>query len=236
MVDDVTIADSARASIMSETNLQPVYYSSRRRQGGCACALRAPHPLREEGGRALLLDRPGDRLIENAAWAYPEPIAGSPGFGGLIAFYWDRVDRWFEDDEETFVHPRDPHHRSTSCPARGACGSRSTASCLPRAAPRSRCSSRTCRPAGAWRARMSTRTSSRSTPSRAAAAGASPGTTRCSWPAAGSSRTRLVLHPAVRRGAAARRSPLLAQRAGRYRGGWRTPGTSGDGLESRNPL
>lgn len=26
MVDDVTIADSVRASIMSETNLQPVYY------------------------------------------------------------------------------------------------------------------------------------------------------------------------------------------------------------------
>jgi uncharacterized protein (DUF427 family) len=30
---------------------------------------------------------------------------------GLIAFYWDRVDHWFEEDEEVFGHPRDPHHR-----------------------------------------------------------------------------------------------------------------------------
>ena len=29
----------------------------------------------------------------------------------MIAFYWDRMDQWFEEDEEVFVHPRDPYHR-----------------------------------------------------------------------------------------------------------------------------
>ncbi len=29
----------------------------------------------------------------------------------MIAFYWDRMDHWFEEDEEVFVHPRDPYHR-----------------------------------------------------------------------------------------------------------------------------
>src|SRR3546814_15812865 len=28
-----------------------------------------------------------------------------------MAFYWDRMDRWLEEDEEIFVHPRDPHVR-----------------------------------------------------------------------------------------------------------------------------
>lgn len=28
-----------------------------------------------------------------------------------LAFYWNRVDRWLEEDEEVFGHPRDPYHR-----------------------------------------------------------------------------------------------------------------------------
>ena len=29
----------------------------------------------------------------------------------LVAVHWDRVDAWYEEDEEVFVHPRDPFHR-----------------------------------------------------------------------------------------------------------------------------
>ena len=29
----------------------------------------------------------------------------------FVAFYWDRVDHWYEEDEEIFVHPRDPYKR-----------------------------------------------------------------------------------------------------------------------------
>jgi uncharacterized protein (DUF427 family) len=28
-----------------------------------------------------------------------------------VAFYWDRVDAWFEEDEEVFVQPKDPYTR-----------------------------------------------------------------------------------------------------------------------------
>jgi uncharacterized protein (DUF427 family) len=31
--------------------------------------------------------------------------------GGLIAFPWSVMDHWFEEDEEVYVHPRDPHTR-----------------------------------------------------------------------------------------------------------------------------
>ena len=30
---------------------------------------------------------------------------------GLVRLDWDAMDNWFEEDEEVFVHPRDPHHR-----------------------------------------------------------------------------------------------------------------------------
>ena len=53
----------------------------------------------------------GDRLIENAIWYYPEPTEHVPELADLVALYWDRVDHWFEEDEEVFKHARDPYHR-----------------------------------------------------------------------------------------------------------------------------
>jgi uncharacterized protein (DUF427 family) len=28
-----------------------------------------------------------------------------------MAFYWHKLDAWYEEDDEVFVHPRDPYHR-----------------------------------------------------------------------------------------------------------------------------
>ncbi len=36
----------------------------------------------------------------------PEPHAE-----GYVRVAWDAVDSWYEEDEEVFVHPRDPYHR-----------------------------------------------------------------------------------------------------------------------------
>ena len=118
MVDDVTIADSVHASIMSETTLQPVYYFPPEdvRSDVLVASERRTH-CAKKGDASYYSIKVGDRLIENGAWTYPEPIDGSPSFGGLIAFYWDRVDRWFEEDEEMFVHPRDPYHRLDVLPS-----------------------------------------------------------------------------------------------------------------------
>jgi uncharacterized protein (DUF427 family) len=53
----------------------------------------------------------GDRVAENLAWNYAEPTGDLAALEGHIAFYWKAVDRWFEEDEEVFVHPRDPYTR-----------------------------------------------------------------------------------------------------------------------------
>src|SRR5439155_19774970 len=55
--------------------------------------------------------RVGDRVEENAAWAYPELLPDAPPLRGYVAFYWNRLDRWLEEDEPAVGHARDPYHR-----------------------------------------------------------------------------------------------------------------------------
>src|SRR5215208_912816 len=107
-----TVADSRRVKLMHEKGLLPVYY------------------FPEEDVRMDLLEESndttycpfkgdasywsvqvGDTVAENAVWHYPEPIDSAPPLAGYLAFYWRMMDAWFEEDEEVFVHPRDPYHR-----------------------------------------------------------------------------------------------------------------------------
>ncbi len=53
----------------------------------------------------------GGRESPDAVWAYPEVIEGCPDITGYVSFYWNRVDAWFEEDDEVFVHARDPYKR-----------------------------------------------------------------------------------------------------------------------------
>ena len=53
--------------------------------------------------------------VENAAYHHPDsPV---PELAGHIAFVWNAMDSWFEEDEEVFVHPRDPYTRVDILPS-----------------------------------------------------------------------------------------------------------------------
>ena len=107
-----TIVDSRCAKLLHESGHLPVYYFPEAdvRMDLLEQTDRSTHcPLK--GDAAYWSVRVGDRVAENAAWSYPEPIAGAPPLAGLLAFYWRALDAWFEEDEEVFVHPRDPYHR-----------------------------------------------------------------------------------------------------------------------------
>jgi uncharacterized protein (DUF427 family) len=58
---------------------------------------------RRYGLRAGGLDRP------RSARAYGDDSIA--GVAGTVRFDWDAVDAWFEEDEEIFVHPRNPYVR-----------------------------------------------------------------------------------------------------------------------------
>jgi uncharacterized protein (DUF427 family) len=53
----------------------------------------------------------GGRVADNIAWSYAKPSGDLAPLQGHIAFYWNAVDAWYEEDEEVFVHPRDPYTR-----------------------------------------------------------------------------------------------------------------------------
>ncbi len=60
----------------------------------------------------------GDQQADNAAWSYSEvPEEALSGIEGTIAFRWQKMDHWFEEAEEVFVHPRDPYHRVDTLPS-----------------------------------------------------------------------------------------------------------------------
>jgi uncharacterized protein (DUF427 family) len=51
----------------------------------------------------------------DAAWIYPDsPIEA---VRSLVRIDWNAMDSWFEEDEEVFVHPRDPHSRVDALPS-----------------------------------------------------------------------------------------------------------------------
>jgi uncharacterized protein (DUF427 family) len=107
-----TIADSRRAMLLHESGLQPVYYfppDDVRRDVLEESDKHTRCPKKGEASYFTL--RVGDRVVKDGAWYYPNPLEGAPPINDLIAFYWDRVDRWLEEVEEVMVHPRDPYHR-----------------------------------------------------------------------------------------------------------------------------
>jgi uncharacterized protein (DUF427 family) len=107
-----TVADSRRAKLMHEAGLLPVYYFPIEdvRMELLEESDHTTHcPFK--GDASYWSVRVGDRVAENAVWSYPEPIDSCPPIAGYLAFYWRKVDHWYEEDEEVFVHPRDPYHR-----------------------------------------------------------------------------------------------------------------------------
>ncbi|MEM7348628.1 MAG: DUF427 domain-containing protein, partial [Chloroflexota bacterium] len=57
-----------------------------------------------------------DNQIENAAWTY-EPKDKRPNFDGYIALNWNAIEHWYEEEEEIFLHPRNPYHRVDFIPS-----------------------------------------------------------------------------------------------------------------------
>jgi uncharacterized protein (DUF427 family) len=110
VVGGVAVANSKQ--VLTVTMGLPVYYFPR-------ADVRADllEPSDRKGSHAILGERSfyhlrvGDRLIEDAAWGFQAPPPDAPELGEHVAFYWNRLDHWYEEDDEVFVHPRDPHHR-----------------------------------------------------------------------------------------------------------------------------
>jgi uncharacterized protein (DUF427 family) len=53
----------------------------------------------------------GGQEAKNAAWSVDKDQPEAAEIEGYVAFKWNQMDAWFEEDEQVFVHPRDPFVR-----------------------------------------------------------------------------------------------------------------------------
>ena len=106
----VPVADTTRAKLVWEVPYYPAYYmpADDVRTDLLAPSDRTEHsPSRGEARYFTLAV--GDAVAKDAAWQYPESPLEE--LRGLIRFDWESLDAWFEEDEEVYVHPRDPYKR-----------------------------------------------------------------------------------------------------------------------------
>ena len=106
------IADSKNVILLRQKGRTPVYYFPQ---------MDVRLEFLEETGRtgkfpglgkaSLLTVRVGSRVAKNAAWLIVEPSPEAMEIEGYIAFKWAEMDAWFEEEEEVYVHPRDPYTR-----------------------------------------------------------------------------------------------------------------------------
>lgn len=111
VIDDKVIADSIATLLLIEGHT-PVYYFPR---GDVRIDLLQPSDRRTlmpgRGSADWWAAQTTRGLRANVAWSLAQPEQQAELLARHIAFDWDKVDHWFEEDEEIFGHPRDPHHR-----------------------------------------------------------------------------------------------------------------------------
>ena len=110
------VADTARPKLVWEIPFYPAYYLPIEdvRSDLLVPTVTITHsPSRGDAHHFTV--KAGGREAVDAAWTYPDsPIEA---LRNLVRIDWAAMDSWFEEDEEVFVHPRDPYRRVDSLPS-----------------------------------------------------------------------------------------------------------------------
>lgn len=108
------VVDTTRAVLLRESGRPPFYWFP---QEDVRTDLLTPSEYTREfeghGTARYWHVEAGDTVAENAAWTYPD----DPELAGYLTLSWHKIDAWFEEDEEIFVHPRDPFVRVDAIPS-----------------------------------------------------------------------------------------------------------------------
>jgi uncharacterized protein (DUF427 family) len=110
----VTVADSKKPLLLWEVGkVLPVYLFPR--DDVRADLLRPsenPIPEAHHGLASYFTLEVDGRVAENGAWSYSS-VPGPEGerLADHVAFEWEAMDAWYEEEERIIAHPRDPYHR-----------------------------------------------------------------------------------------------------------------------------
>lgn len=111
------IADSKRALLLRQygRGTLPTYYFPR--SDVRVDALSPGSGADRSGEMTYWTIKVGNREAENAAWMVADPGEAHAPLKDTISFDWNRMDAWFEEEEEVFVHARDPYKRVDVMPS-----------------------------------------------------------------------------------------------------------------------
>lgn len=107
-----TVLDTRGGVLLHETALLPRFYVPETDidQGLFIPSEHMTHcPFKGDATYRTL--RVGDRVVENALWAYPDPKPEASWLAGYASLYWEAADAWYDEDEQVFAHLTDPFTR-----------------------------------------------------------------------------------------------------------------------------
>ncbi|MDJ0853073.1 MAG: DUF427 domain-containing protein [Myxococcota bacterium] len=100
------VADTRRAVLARETRLEPAYYLPREDVRMDLMTRTDYHthcPFK--GNASYWTLTVGGQSAENAVWSYEEPLPDAEPIRGYVAFYRNRMDAWYEEDEQVSIDP-----------------------------------------------------------------------------------------------------------------------------------
>jgi uncharacterized protein (DUF427 family) len=104
------VADSERVLLVWETRRPPAYWFPIA-DVHMELLTQKPDSAKSDSGLVHWRLQVRDRIAENAARAYAHPVGDLAPLQDHLTFYWNEMEAWFEEDQEVFVHPRDPYTR-----------------------------------------------------------------------------------------------------------------------------
>ena len=108
------VVDSLNARVMLEKGHLPVYYFPRTNVAEQSLTPTDHHTFcPHKGDASYCTVSAGTKSVRNGAWGYLEPFPHLAPLADLVAFYWNAMDEWWEEDEQVFVHARDPRKSIT---------------------------------------------------------------------------------------------------------------------------
>jgi uncharacterized protein (DUF427 family) len=113
-----TIADSKRPKLLREAEVLPIYYFPQedvRTDRLSPSQRRSQCPYKGEASYWSIGQSGND--AETAGWSYQDPLPAAAAIRNHFAFEWSKMDKWLEEDEEIFVHARDPYKRVDVLPS-----------------------------------------------------------------------------------------------------------------------
>jgi uncharacterized protein (DUF427 family) len=105
------IADSRNVHLLRESSVPAYYFPIADVKSSLLVASKTVRNSAQRGDASYWSVKVGDRVAEDAAWTYNNPVQGAEFLKGYVSFQWDKMDGFYEEKDPVFVHPRDPFLR-----------------------------------------------------------------------------------------------------------------------------